>query len=44
MGPAMTDELSEHDDLLRRAKAGDEAALAMLFSHFRERLKRMRWC
>jgi RNA polymerase sigma-70 factor (ECF subfamily) len=37
----MTDNASEHDDLLRRAKAGDERALAALFTHFRERLKRM---
>jgi RNA polymerase sigma-70 factor, ECF subfamily len=41
MGPAMTDELSEHEDLLRRAKAGDQAALAALLSRFRDRLKRM---
>ncbi len=37
----MTDSLSEHDDLLRRARSGDERALAALFTHFRERLKRM---
>jgi RNA polymerase sigma-70 factor (ECF subfamily) len=41
MGLVMTDDLSEHDDLLRQAKAGDERALAALFSRFRERLKRM---
>ena len=37
----MTDDLSEHDELLRRAKSGDECALADLFTHYRERLKRM---
>jgi RNA polymerase sigma-70 factor (ECF subfamily) len=41
MGPVMTGDLSEHDELLRRAKAGNEAALGMLFEHYRERLKRM---
>jgi RNA polymerase sigma-70 factor, ECF subfamily len=29
------------DDLLRRAKSGDEAALGTLFAHYRERLRRM---
>jgi RNA polymerase sigma-70 factor (ECF subfamily) len=37
----MTDNLSEHEDLVRRAAAGDEAALAALFTQYRERLKRM---
>jgi RNA polymerase sigma-70 factor (ECF subfamily) len=37
----MTDNVSEYDDLLRRATAGDEAALAALFTLYRERLKRM---
>jgi RNA polymerase sigma-70 factor (ECF subfamily) len=37
----MTDDLSEHDDLLRRARAGDEPALAALFTRYRDRLKRM---
>jgi RNA polymerase sigma-70 factor (ECF subfamily) len=37
----MTDDLSEHDDLLRRARAGDESALAALFTRYRYRLKRM---
>ena len=37
----MTENLTEHDDLLRRAKSGDERALAALFTTFRERLKRM---
>src|SRR5262249_59025401 len=41
MGPVMTDDASETQELLRRAKAGDERALAALFSHYRERLKRM---
>src|SRR5262249_14949962 len=36
-----TDEASETDDLLRRTKGGDERALAALFTHYRERLKRM---
>ena len=38
---AMTGDPSEHRDLLRRAKTGDEDALAALFTHYRERLKRM---
>ena len=38
MGLVMTDDPSETDDLLRRAKAGEEHALAALFTHFRERL------
>jgi RNA polymerase sigma-70 factor (ECF subfamily) len=29
------------DDLLRRAKAGDEAALGALFVHYRDRLRKM---
>jgi RNA polymerase sigma-70 factor (ECF subfamily) len=29
------------DDLLRRAKAGDTAALATLFAHYRDRLRKM---
>jgi RNA polymerase sigma-70 factor (ECF subfamily) len=37
----MTDDLSEHDELLRRAKAGDDGALAILFTQYRERLKGM---
>jgi RNA polymerase sigma-70 factor (ECF subfamily) len=37
----MTDNACEAGDLLRRAKAGDEPALAALFTHYRERLKRM---
>jgi RNA polymerase sigma-70 factor (ECF subfamily) len=41
MGPVMTENASEPDDLLRRAQAGDEPALAALFAHYRERLKRL---
>jgi len=37
----MTGDPSEHGDLLRRVKAGDEQALAELFSLYRDRLKRM---
>src|SRR6516164_10830849 len=38
---AMTGDPSEHRDLLRRAACGDERALAALFTHHRERLRRM---
>src|SRR5579871_2705088 len=38
---AMIDHVSEPDDLLRRAAAGDERALGALFTLYRERLKRM---
>jgi RNA polymerase sigma-70 factor (ECF subfamily) len=41
MGAVMTEDLSDHDDLLRDARAGDERALAALFTRYRERLKRM---
>jgi len=37
----MIDDLSEHDDLLRRARSGDGRALADLFTRYRERLRRM---
>ncbi len=37
----MSADSSEHDELLRRAKSGDEDALAALFNIFRERLERM---
>jgi RNA polymerase sigma-70 factor, ECF subfamily len=37
----MRGDVSEPEDLLRRAQAGDEPALAALFAHYRERLKRM---
>src|SRR5262245_48267334 len=41
MVPAMTENESESDDLLRRAKAGDEQARAELFARCRDRLRRM---
>src|SRR5437870_2027515 len=41
MGLVMTGNLSEPEDLLRQARAGDAQALAALFTHFRERLKRL---
>jgi RNA polymerase sigma-70 factor (ECF subfamily) len=41
MEPVMTEERSDPQDLLRRARLGDEPALAALFTHYRERLKRM---
>jgi RNA polymerase sigma-70 factor (ECF subfamily) len=37
----MTETGTTTDDLLRRAKSGDEAALATLFTHYRERLRKM---
>jgi RNA polymerase sigma-70 factor (ECF subfamily) len=37
----MTNDPGETDDLLRRAAAGDEQALAALFAHYRDRLRRM---
>jgi RNA polymerase sigma-70 factor (ECF subfamily) len=37
----MTSESSAPEDLLRRAGTGDEQALAELFAHYRDRLKRM---
>jgi RNA polymerase sigma-70 factor (ECF subfamily) len=37
----MADESSEISELLRRAAAGDQDALAEAFAHFRSRLKRM---
>ncbi len=37
----MTDDVKGPEDLLRRAKAGDEQALADLFTHYRERLRRL---
>ena len=37
----MADNVSEDDDLLRRARSGDERALAALFTSYRERLKRL---
>jgi RNA polymerase sigma-70 factor (ECF subfamily) len=37
----MTDPGTTTDDLLRRAKAGDAAALGALFAHYRDRLRKM---
>ena len=37
----MTETGTTTDDLLRRAKAGDAAALGMLFAHYRDRLRKM---
>jgi RNA polymerase sigma-70 factor (ECF subfamily) len=37
----MASDSSETDDLLQRAKAGDEPALGELFTRYRERLRRM---
>ena len=37
----MTDSGAMTDDLLRRAKAGDAAALGALFAHYRDRLRKM---
>ena len=37
----MTDSGMATDDLLRRAKAGDGAALGELFAHYRDRLRKM---
>src|SRR5262245_21787385 len=41
MGPVMTSDPSNVDDLLSRAKTGDEQALAELFNRYRDRLRRM---
>jgi hypothetical protein len=41
MGPVMTRDSSNSDDLLRRAEAGDQQALAELFSRYRDRLRQM---
>jgi RNA polymerase sigma-70 factor, ECF subfamily len=41
MGPAMTSDGSETDDLLARARAGDGSARAELFARHRDRLKQM---
>src|SRR5215469_6734506 len=37
----MTDIATKTEDLLRRAKAGDVAALGTLFAHYRDRLRKM---
>jgi RNA polymerase sigma-70 factor (ECF subfamily) len=39
----MTDESDQTEDLMRRAGAGDAAAQGELFSHYRDRLRRMIW-
>ncbi len=36
----MANDPSQSDDLLRRARAGDADAPAVLFEHYRERLRR----
>jgi RNA polymerase sigma-70 factor, ECF subfamily len=41
MGLCMADASIDPSDLLRRAGAGDQAALADLFAHYREQLRRM---
>jgi RNA polymerase sigma-70 factor (ECF subfamily) len=41
MGPVMTSDPSNTENLLQRASAGDPRALTELFSHYRERLRRM---
>ena len=40
----MTDESGDNPDLLARAATGDQEALRLLFSHYRDRLKRMVHC
>ena len=37
----MPDSGTTTDDLLRRARAGDAAALGALFAHYRDRLRQM---
>jgi RNA polymerase sigma-70 factor, ECF subfamily len=41
MGPLMTGDSSEIDDLVSRVAAGDRQSLASLFEKYRDRLKRM---
>src|SRR5262249_46739358 len=41
MGLAMTDDSGDIADLLKQAASGDEQAFRQLFSHYRDRLKRM---
>jgi RNA polymerase sigma-70 factor (ECF subfamily) len=41
MASVMTSDPNESGDLLQRARAGDTAAVAALFHHYRERLRRM---
>jgi RNA polymerase sigma-70 factor (ECF subfamily) len=41
MGLLMTTDPSDLDDLLRRARSGDQPALAELFTRYRDRLRQM---
>jgi RNA polymerase sigma-70 factor (ECF subfamily) len=41
MGPAMPDDSTDLDDLMRRLAAGDREALALAFARYRGRLRRM---
>ena len=41
MGPVMTRDSNHSDDLLRKAEAGDQQALAELFNRHRDRLRQM---
>src|SRR5437867_865979 len=41
MGPVMTSDPSNTENLVHRAGAGDPQAQAELFAHYRERLRRM---
>jgi hypothetical protein len=41
MAASMTEDQSKNYDLLRRAQAGDERALADVFTGYRGRLKRL---
>ena len=37
----MSEDAGKTDDLLKRVQAGDQQALAELFGHYRDRLRRM---
>ena len=41
MGPTMTTDSGDLDDLLQRVQRGDEQALVALFTRYRDRLRRM---
>jgi RNA polymerase sigma-70 factor (ECF subfamily) len=41
MGALMSSSTAESDDLLQRARAGDQQALGLLFDRYRERLRKM---
>src|SRR5262249_10540945 len=41
MGPVMTSDPSNTENLLQRASAGDAQARTELYAHYRERLRRM---